>query len=201
MRLFLKISLITLMFSCASYYEHNNFEQIDSEAIIHNPYFSDPDQDYIYKAGITVYERQFGGILVVKKIGVEQHRIVFTTEMGNKIFDFTLKSNEFIVNEILKDFDKGLLIKLLKRDFMVLVTEKIEPVSNYSKEDQKITLGILDGKAHYYFEREHITKIVRAKHRKEKVTFLFRNISDNIAKEIDILHANIPLEIKLKAIF
>ena len=202
MRRFLQISfLVVLATSCASYPEHNNFQTVETKEEIYNPFFSDLEQDYIYKASITVYDRHFGGVLVIKKIAAQHHRLVFTTEMGNKIFDFSIIKDEFVVNQILDDLNKGLLIKILKQDFKALTTEHLESLQGFSKEGQIIKMGKLDGKSHYYFEDPTLNKIVRAKHRKEKVTFLFTNINDNIAKDIDIIHANFQLEIKLKAIF
>ncbi|MGB5556166.1 MAG: hypothetical protein WBM83_16035, partial [Flavobacteriaceae bacterium] len=59
----------------------------------------------------------------------------------------------------------------------------------------------LISKRHYYLkEGGALQKISRTAHGKEKVTFLFSGINDNIAEEISIEHHNIPLIIKLKAI-
>lgn len=48
--------------------------------VVENLYFSNPEIDYVYKAKIKVYNKNFGGILIVKKTGPENHRVVFTTE-------------------------------------------------------------------------------------------------------------------------
>ena len=67
MKLFLRISLCLLVFGCASYPVKNNFQNVDVLSDIHNPYFANPSQDYVYKANIEVYDKTFGGIFIVKK--------------------------------------------------------------------------------------------------------------------------------------
>ena len=49
---------------------------------ITNPYFSSSAIDYIYKAKIDIYGKYFGGILIIKKVTDDMHRVVFTTEFG-----------------------------------------------------------------------------------------------------------------------
>ena len=75
------------------------------------------------EANINAFDNNFGGIFIVKKLGPKHHRIVFTTELGNKIFDFTFKEDSFKVNQILKELDKKLLINILKSDFKTLIME------------------------------------------------------------------------------
>ena len=84
---FLIISICFLIVSCGTYPKKQKF-QLDNSTIknIENPYFSDVGIDYVYKASIDVYKRHFGGLLIIKKIGEQQHRVAFTTEMGNKLF-------------------------------------------------------------------------------------------------------------------
>lgn len=118
---YLPISLTFLLFACASFPKKYNLGRIDSDvAIAVNPYFSDISMDYIYKAKINFGEKSFGGIFVVKKFGPEHHRVVFTTELGNKLFDFSFIKNEFRINFILSEMNKKILISLLKKDFLSL---------------------------------------------------------------------------------
>lgn len=197
---YLLISICFIFFGCASFPKKNNFAPIVVTSNIINPYFANPNQDYIYKANIEVYDNAFGGIFIVKKIGDQHHRIVFTTEMGNKLFDFTFNKDDFTVNYILDDLNKKILINVLKKDFKVLITEHLIAEKNYVITDEIIKKTSLDNKTYYYFESPEITKIIRANSHKEKVRFLFTDLNDNIAKHIEIIHSNIKLKINLKSI-
>ncbi len=171
------------------------------ETVVNNPYFSDPSKDYVFKSNIKVFERSFGGILIIKKLGQAQHRIAFTTEMGNTLFDFSLEKDHLTVNRIIKDLDRNILINVLKKDFLALVTERITSIEKFQKGAKVLQMGFLLGKKHYYwFENGELRKIIRTGNGKEKVVFRFSGISDNIAQQIEIEHKNIQLRISLKSI-
>ncbi len=201
MRFFL-ISCFLLIFSCGSYPKKEGF-QLDntSQTTLVNPYFSNSEIDYVYKSKIEIYDNQFGGLLIIKKISDHNHRVAFTTEMGNKLFDFSFTENDFKVNYIVDDFDKGLLIKILKQDFKTLITESLITESQYQNDKVDVYETVLYNKKHFYFYDSHeLVKINRVKGTKEKVSFIFSNINDSIADKIVIEHYNIKLKITLKSI-
>ena len=107
MRYLLSSILLILCFSCVSYPKKKGFTETSSQQKnITNPYFSNASKDYVYKANIEAFGNSFSGLLIIKKLGNEHHRIAFTTEMGNKIFDFSFQGADFEVNHILKKMDK-----------------------------------------------------------------------------------------------
>ncbi|MBM1105513.1 hypothetical protein JQC67_05095 [Aurantibacter crassamenti] len=197
---FLLSSLVLVLVSCGSYPKNQNFMISDTEEVqINNPYFSDSSQDYIYKADIKVLKKSFSGIFIVKKMGDKHHRIVFTTEMGNKLFDFEFLDENFKINHILPEMDKKILINTLKYDFFALIKQNSILKNSYSDGELKIMQTELLNKNHFYLiENSRLTKIVRVSNGKEKVTFLFSGINDNIATDINIQHHNIKLNIHLK---
>ncbi|TYB78595.1 hypothetical protein [Bizionia myxarmorum] len=198
---YLIISCLLLVVSCASYTKKQQLEnQISTEKIIKNPYFSDKNQDYVYKASIEVYSKIFGGLLIIKKIDKGNHRVVFTSEMGKKLFDFSITETNFKVNYILDELNKKLLINLLKTDFKALVQEETAILKSFSKENSQVFQTLILDKKHYYYASNQLDKIIRTGHRKEKVEFLFSDINNNIAKSIIIAHSNIKLQITLKSI-
>lgn len=165
-----------------------------------NKYFSDTNTDYVYKAKIKVFKNDLGGILVIKKIAPKEHRVVFTTELGNTIFDFSFEGDAFKVNRILKEMDRKILLNILEKDFKALVQEQIPVANNYTYNNDTIVTANIYGKAHFYtFKKEQLTRITRVGGQKEKVVFLFSEISNNIARHILITHNNIKLQIELKA--
>lgn len=198
---YLLISCCFLMVSCGSYSKkHQLTEREISNKFIRNPYFSDTSQDYVYKANIQVYDNNFGGLLIIKKIEDGNHRVVFTTEMGAKLFDFSITETDFKVNYILDDLNKKLLINLLKTDFKALVQERNLVSRRYIKDFFDIYKTTISGKNHFYYVSDQLDQIIRTGHRKEKVHFLFTDINNNIANHIIIKHHNINLQIALKSI-
>jgi len=199
---YLLISLLFLLASCASYQQRNNFEVLEiSDKVITNPYFSDVAKDYVYKANIVFYDKSFGGLFIVKKIEENHHRVVFTTEMGAKIFDFSFHYNEFKVNYILDEMDKKILLNILEKDFRVLVREKEKTITKSIKNNSELLETKIVSKKYYYlFNKGILNKIARTNNGKEKVVFLFSKISDASAENIKILHNNIKLSINLKSI-
>lgn len=198
---YLLSSFCLFFLACGSYPKKQNFQiEQSTTSSFHNPYFSNASKDYVYKANITVYDNNFSGIFIVKKLGNHNHRIVFTTEMGNKIFDFSFVDDTFKVNFIIEAMDKAILINILKKDFKVLVEEEMPIIKSYSLKNNLVHETSIDRKTYFYFKTQQLDKIVRVGNGKEKVTFLFSEISDTIANQIKILHSNIKLNINLKSI-
>lgn len=202
MRFLLSSVLLIFLLSCGSYQKQQNFKEVSlKKAKVDNPYFSDSAKDYVYKADIKVFKNSFSGIFIAKKLGNQHHRIVFTTEMGNKIFDFEIIGKIFKINHILPEMDKKVLKIILKRDFFALFKEKPFIENSYLNENLEMYQARLLDKKHFYiFENKQLKKIVRARNGKEKTTYFFSGINDNIVNNIDILHQNIQLKIYLKKI-
>jgi len=190
------------MVSCASYPKINGFEESDiSVSQVYNPYFSNATKDYVYKADLQFYKKKFSGIIIIKKIADKAHRLVFTTEMGNKIFDFSFYQNTFKVNHVLEDMNKKIILNVLERDFTTLLKEYNVSSQTYTKEHLEVKEAEVLNKKHFYFyEDVGLTKIVREGIGKEKVVYHFSNIKDAAAKRILIAHKNIKLKIQLKEI-
>ena len=138
-------------------------------------------------------------MLIIKKIADNHHRVAFTTEMGNKIFDFSFNKEVFKVNYILEEINKKMVVKVLQRDFSNLLVEHHNQRMLYQQKDDLVFKTEYSGKDLYYFYKDtQLFKLIEAGNRKEKVVFLFSEISDNIARKINIQHKNVPLSINLK---
>ncbi|MCJ7465181.1 MAG: hypothetical protein MUO53_00635 [Maribacter sp.] len=199
---YLLISSALLFLSCGSYPKRIRLsESARLKSEISNPYFSETTLDYVYKADITFYGRHFSGLFIVKKMAENHHRLVFTTEMGNTLFDFSFNGRDFIVNSINEKLDKKMVIALLRNDFLIMISEHPPKMKTFTLGNQNIFESEIDHRTLYYFYSEvQLKKIVRTKGRKEKVVFNFSEIVDGNAKIIQILHKNIQLIIQLKAI-
>ncbi|MBO0591064.1 hypothetical protein I2486_06545 [Cellulophaga sp. E16_2] len=198
---YLLSSLCLLFLACGSYTKKNNFQfKKVSNSSIHNSYFSNKTKDYVYKANIAIYGNNFSGIFVIKKLGESNHRMVFTTEMGSKIFDFSYLDDTFNVNFIIEGMDKAILINILKKDFKVLIQEELPVIKSYASQDTLVYETTIWNKKYFYFKSQQLDKVVRTSKRKEKVAYLFTEVNDTIANQIKIIHSNIKLSINLKLI-
>lgn len=201
MRYFL-INCSALLMACGSYPKKNDFKKTEITSLhLINPYFSDMDRDYVYKAKITFADKSFGGLFVVKKLGADQHRVVFTTEMGNKLLDFSFEGSAFKVNYILEEMNRKILINLLRKDFYILIHERPTVLQQYIKQDGSTLLEAKVGKSTYFYsQHQNLKKIIDTRHGKEKTVYDFSGVDDHEAQEIDIIHKNIKLSINLKSI-
>ena len=114
---FLAISFLAsfLLVSCSLKTTEGLRQVHFNKTVVENPYFSNPEIDYVYKAKIEVYKKNFGGILIIKKTGPESHRVVFTTEFGSKLFDFQFEGDTFTKNFIVSGVKSIFYIGLISQ--------------------------------------------------------------------------------------
>lgn len=200
---FLAISLLSfLVLTSCSLMTTEGLRQVSfSKKEIENPYFSNLDIDYVYKAKIGLYNKNFGGILIIKKTGPQSHRVVFTTEFGSKLFDFEFEGETFTKNFMVEDLDKKIIINILKEDFRVLLNENAKVSAVYQSQNQRIYKTIDGERFNFYFldnNSEQLKKIVNTSKTKEKVDIDFTSSEENIAETVLIKHNNIKLSIDLE---
>ncbi|MGB6151470.1 MAG: hypothetical protein WBG48_05710 [Pricia sp.] len=202
MRILLSSLFAFMLIGCASYPKKNGYQSVETiqkESL--NPYFSDVSKDYVYKAKIEAFDKTFGGLFIVKKLGPQHHRVVFTTEIGNTLFDFTFQEDDFKVNRILKEMDRKLLINILKRDFKVLLEEHPGVLQTFKNNDDFVYAVKIGSKKHYFYHSDDaLQKIARVGGGKEKGIFSFSKIRDDLAGTIQISHKTFPLTITLSLI-
>lgn len=168
---------------------------------ITNPYFADDSQDYIYKAKLDIYGNYFGGILIIKKISEEKHRVVFTTEFGSKIFDFLYDGDTFTKNFILPDLDKKIVVNTLKKDFEILISENHIVEKQFMNSAYNVYKTSNNTGNNYYFVNTVLKEsmmILNSPNKRTKIKFVLDDIVENIAQTIYIRHNNIKLSIALK---
>ena len=168
-----------------------------------NPYFADYSKDYVYKANFEVYGRTFGGLLIIKKLATEHHRVVFATEFGSKMMDMELKNDVFTINFIADDLNRKILINTLKKDFKILLQEEIRVDKTYRTTAATIFQLVDNKRFNYYYiskKNQQLVRILYASKSKEKIIFTFESKKGKIAENILIDHKNMKLKIKLKRI-
>jgi len=198
--LIISIFIFWVLTSCSLATTKGLTATVPSTTQYHNTYFSDSTQDYVYKAKINAFDTNFGGILIIKKLPNTNHRIVFTTEFGNKIFDFEIQKDGFKTHYILEELNRGIILKTLQSDFETLTNE----YNLLQKEFESDTHFIYRSKQkkrynHYFLDKKTsaLQKIVHTTKSKEKTIFNFENIESNTVKNIQIQHKGFPLTIAL----
>lgn len=198
------ISLFFLIFSSCAVKTVEGFDKKETTLeVFKSPYFSDKNEDYVYKASISVYGNNFGGIFITKKISETTHRTVFTTEFGNTLFDFEISENDFKVNHIIEELDRKILINTLKRDFMLLLKKKFKVSEQFENESFKVYKSPDGKRFNYLFENKSdgkFSKLVHATKSNEKINIEYLSENNTLADKIVIQHENIKLRIELNKI-
>lgn len=192
--------LIVFLSSCATQIV-NDFAPVTLEKTAYKaPYFSNPEIDYVYKANITVYGNELTGVFIAKKINDTTHRVVFTTEFGNKLLDFEISETDFKVNSIVEELDRKILVNTLKTDFRLLLRNQFLIKEQFENATDKVYKSKEGNRFNTLFvskASEKLYKIVHSSKTKEKININFASENNIFAEKIVIQHQNIKLRIEL----
>jgi phosphoribosylformylglycinamidine (FGAM) synthase PurS component len=191
--------LAIVLVSCGSVTKNYTPKKLDKTSY-QSPYFSDSKTDYVYKTNITVYGNELSGIFIAKKINDTIHRVVFTTEFGNKLLDFEISEKSFKVNSIVSELDRKILINTLKEDFRLLLKKEYLIQEQFENESHNIYKSA-DGKRDNYLflskKDQKFEKLIHTSATKEKITLTFSSENNIFAERIQIVHQNIKFKIDL----
>jgi hypothetical protein len=164
------------------------------------PYFANPAMDYVYKANITAYGHELTGIFIAKKISETTHRVVITTEFGNKMMDFEISETDFKVNFIREEMDRKIVINTLVTDFRLLFQSHYNISEQYENSENTVFKALKANKINYLFVQKgtsKLSKIIYSSKRKEIINLFYTSENDIFAENIIIQHKNIKLKIEL----
>ena len=193
-------AFFSLFLSCKPYQIADAVEVENFAQFVQNQYFSDESLDYVYKTRIEIYGNDISGIFIAKRINDSIHRMVLTTDFGNKLLDFEVSENSFKVNFIVENLNKKIIINTLENDFRTLLQVNHKVSKSYENNSQII----YQTENNLYFYNDLITnnlnKIIKTNKRKEKVIFTFNSKKPTFAENIIIQHNNIKLKIEFNQI-
>jgi hypothetical protein len=201
MRYSLLGSLIFTLFSCSSPYK--NLQKISGDATCvekFKPIFS----KNLYKAQINILGKELSGILLFKTMPDSSIRVVFSSEMGFKYFDFEFaKNGDFKVFYILKAMNKKVLVNMLKNDFELVLMQNLDfnNASFYQENQLKYSVFKQNSTFTYYITNENCSELVgieNASKHKIKVQIAMQNFKNNLPDRIGISHKNFKFNIGLK---
>jgi hypothetical protein len=196
----LAYSLAFLLFvSCKTYTLADVRPVVNSEKTVENLYFSS-HEDYVYKCQMDIYKNHVSGILIIKKINETVHRVVLTSDFGNKLIDFEISEADFKLNYVLPDLDKKIVINFLKDDFQQLLKQKYSVAESFENQNSRIYLSKIDQKAYYLFfnkETGLLKQIIYTKNKKEKIDFTFEAKKHIFADSLSLQHRDFKIKIQL----
>ncbi|WP_228417437.1 hypothetical protein [Chryseobacterium piscicola] len=187
------------MISCKTYQLKDVKPISNFEKTVENLYFSSKE-DYVYKCQMDIYKNHVSGILIIKKISDDTHRVVMTSDFGNKMIDFEISENDFKLNYVLADLDKKMVINFLKNDFQELLRQKYLVNESFENENSRIYLSKTKKKSYYLFfnkENSLLKQIIYTKSNKEKIDFSFDAKKPTFAEMILLDHKDFKINIKL----
>ena len=165
--------------------------------------FNQTDSTCLYHSLLDAYKFHLSGILALKKVG-EGYRIIFSTETGSTIFDFSISHGKCQSNYILKSAKNPLFIGLVKSDLLDLVQQyrKKKRYEKFVKEEYSVTKSIEHNKpskqAEITSKEWLLTFMNRGKIQK---TIQYTSVVgyENSESSIVISHLTMPVKIEMKS--
>ncbi|MDQ3046758.1 MAG: hypothetical protein M3R27_04355 [Bacteroidota bacterium] len=184
---------------------HPHFpSDLTDSSLAPTPIFGDNFNSFLFKTNIRAYGRDFSGLLVTKQLHPQDYRVIFTTELGMKLFDFGFKDTAFTLHYCVPQFNRPALLKTIQKDIEVLLMNNLKgkKVEHYTDKAEKYDIRKMDAgqRQNYYFietSSQHLVRIEQAKKRIKKVTFTLSDHKDGFPNKILIQHSDIKLKIEL----
>jgi hypothetical protein len=204
--LLLSSFLTVILFSCTQGH-YKRLESIPSPAEARlKPVFGDHFNSFLFKTNISIYGNDFSGLLVTKQMQRADYRVIFTTELGMKLFDFEFADTAFTLHYCVPQFNRPALLRTIQHDIEILLMNQLDSaqVAYFTDKQNQYTIGkVSAGKFsnYYFFDKKAISsplvKIEHAKRQLKKTTFTLDNYMEDIPGQIRIQHHDIKLKIEL----
>lgn len=161
------------------------------------------DTTCIYKTGVDAYGQYLSGLLIIKSLKEDNYRLVFTTEMGLKLFDFEFKDEEFVVHYCMEKLNKKPVLNLLEKDFSLMLAREVLG----DKEVKKVQN---QDKIEYHWKAENEIRTYYTFQSGRTYAVIARSPKGNVKVSIDyqsgalipenvkLVHKNLNLKMKLK---
>jgi hypothetical protein len=199
-------SFIAISLTACTFGHYGRLKKNESPSVPPVPVsiFGDNFNSFLFKTNITVYGKDFSGLLVTKQMSPQDYRVIFTTELGMKLFDFEFKDTSFTLHYCVPQFNKPKLLRTIQEDIRILLMNDLKDKSFDKLADSKGLYTIYrkkEGKiSDYYFVEtgsNHLVKIEHAKKQVKKIIFALSNYKNDFPNTVLIKHYNIKLKIEL----
>jgi hypothetical protein len=204
MRNLLLSSLTAIILTGCTIGHYGRLTVFDSKTPLPKPIFSDNFNSFLFKTNIHVYGKDFSGLLVTKQVQPNDYRVIFTTELGMKLFDFEFKDTSFTLHYCVPQFNRPVLLKTIQHDIELLLMTNLYEKSVTHLTDKKGMFDIQriqfdDRYNYYYIEKasQHLVKIEHSTKWIKKTIFTLNDYKNNFPDNIIIDHRDIKLKIEL----
>lgn len=160
----------------------------------------------LYNTHVNVVGKHLSGLLLFKRMPDSSMRIVFSSEMGAKFFDFEFNADgAFKVHQVMSQLNKKAVIKTLRNDFELILMLGVRPGEAVVKTDGLYNWYGFPKKndTYYYVTTRNCDSLVKIEHamkRKPKVQMIMSGYKDGVPDTIGISHRNFNFDIGLKFI-
>ncbi len=157
----------------------------------------------LFSAAIDVMGHHMSGLLFVKRLPDDVHRIVFTSETGVTFFDFEYGANDkFVVHRIVPQMDKKVVINLLRSDLGLLAARPFQTTNLvfFVLKDSLLAAVEQNKEKTYFITDKDCASLQRfevGSGRKRKVTVSFDG-ETSAPEAVEIRHHTFDLRIRLR---
>ncbi len=203
MRFLIPISIVFILAACGSSYKHLQKSNGSATCIAG---LTPQINTTLYRAQINITGHYLSGLLLIKQLPDSSVRLLFTNEAGFKFFDFGFPTTgNMVVHHITDKMNKKAVIKTLRKDFQLLLMNRLSEAKYLSKTDGKNQYHIYkQGKDYYYYQtNNHCDSLVameRGSKRKNVVDIQFTGMQKTLPDSVYIKHNNFAFNIALKQI-
>ncbi|MEC4113277.1 hypothetical protein [Myroides pelagicus] len=172
---------------------------LPTEQVVENSYFAKIGEEHIFRANITLFKNELSGLIVIKRIDDQQHRVVLTSDFGNTLFDFSIYSDKYAVNYAMSDINKKFILSILARDFQLFTATRLPVMKKRSLGDEIVYLGKynkLKNVVVWDNPLARVSRLVYGTPKKAKAVYNYTESEDGKAI-LSIEHYNFPMRIKL----
>lgn len=201
-------SLVCLLSMGCNSGHYKRFEPYPDQSLLKpiplKPVFEDSFNSFLFKTNIQLYTKAFSGLLITKQIEPGYYRVILTSEMGMKLFDFEFRDTSFKVHYCVSQFNKPVVLKTIKKDIEILLMNNLREKHMQILSDNNHTYTIYktddEKDFNYYFIENSSKKISRIEHagkKTKKISYSLENYDGNFPSKIRIHHYDISLNIEL----
>lgn len=164
LRLSRLLLIIVLLAACSKPYKNLTQQQELTESIIqYKPEYERELYRCVVDGRFLFKKFHLSGLLLFKKMEGGQTRVAFSNEMGLSFFDFSWDKNDsFTVNQIIPQLDKPAIVKLLQKDFELLLMKRLDTATEVRFTDGNRMLHRISldkGFAYYILDSYRIERI------------------------------------------
>jgi len=116
--------LITVIISCSPTHKYTlRKTEVVRDSDIHS--IVNKEHSLLFKAGISVYNKYYTGLIVLKQTDSITSHLVFITELGMKMFDFRIQNNQLKLMHVFEPLNKPKIVKLLESDLKLILLQNL----------------------------------------------------------------------------